>query len=247
MIQCRIKREKSFGRGFFTLIELLVVIAIIAILASMLLPALRHAKETANSISCTSKLKTMATAMHMYVDDFNDWLPAAYPGGGSGRQWYAKPLGQYMSAWLDPGVEANNKEMFVCPSDNIPLGQRVTYDNDHVNVGSEGWQILSYGLNARACGNVSWSWKLHKISELKTPVECFFTADSMTCYLADNNTKSLYNVSGIRPRHGQSANMSFMDGHTEKRQHNDIPRYGSPTPFPTPEQRSFWSGDIESL
>src|SRR2546423_14832298 len=81
-------RPSSWKYGF-TLIELLVVIAIIAILASLLLPALTSAKMKGQRIACINNLRQIAIACKLYTDDNNGKIPSAYPTfGGFQSAWW---------------------------------------------------------------------------------------------------------------------------------------------------------------
>ena len=124
---CPSKLEERSGKPWrrpiqskFTLVELLVVIAIIAILASMLLPALGKARSMAYETVCQSQLKQMGLGLGMYANDYNGYaVPSYWPGfeTGSWTQygWYYY-LCDYVPA-PDYAATSNTGNVYICPAD----------------------------------------------------------------------------------------------------------------------------------
>ena len=153
---------------FFTLIELLVVIAIIAILASMLLPALQQAREKGRSSSCMNNMKQIGMFNAEYMNDFGYYVPRS-----PSYSWYPL-LALYQGE--DVRVNANRQfhipktlilKMFRCPSatsyagvDSYTAGQGVSYTSNQFVTGK---MYCDYRANSSSYSSPAGSAKAGKI------------------------------------------------------------------------------------
>jgi prepilin-type N-terminal cleavage/methylation domain-containing protein/prepilin-type processing-associated H-X9-DG protein len=111
-------------RGGFSLVELLVVIAIIALLLSILTPALAKARIMALRLKCAHNLKQINLAVLLYLDGNNDTYPCAQdPVSGDPSNpywlWMGRGWRGFVEPYLGGHIDANNPSVLFCPQDPI--------------------------------------------------------------------------------------------------------------------------------
>jgi len=219
-----VKRERDF-----TLIELLVVIAIIAILASMLMPALSKAKEKARSAGCVSNLKQVMMGCIMYKDDYDGRFPQNC--SSNSNTGCLAPGWDWMEMTLPYTGDQN---IYLCPSTEWYKDQEAGGNNCMAGIprSHDGW-CGGYAANAGRPGVIgqignspfgnSWHRAGPKESVFKHPSSTIAVSECNTAHClmgcgvghagAENGSTNGWDIR--RLDHNEMMNIGWYDGHVK--------------------------------
>jgi prepilin-type N-terminal cleavage/methylation domain-containing protein/prepilin-type processing-associated H-X9-DG protein len=193
--------QKALRHPAFTLTELLLVIAILTILAAVLMPVFAAAREAARRTTCLSNLRQLVVAHHLYVQDYDDTLPAwSLPGPGGLITW---PI-LFRDYLQEPRIL---RQGFVAPAYMIQSHCLADY------------ALLSWGpWGDGTAADPHWRWpgsiwltgepsRPMRLAEVRRPAETPQFADGFTCIEG----------TGIGSQHRDNAlQIAFVDGHARR-------------------------------
>jgi len=206
-------------RKNFTLIELLVVIAIIAILAGMLLPALKSARDKAHGVTCTGNLKTLSTGILAYSDENNGWFGPINKNSSSSKIY---PYIWVNQLYVSNYIPAKNRDL---RRYNAMTGTKV--DDKFTSVLAcpfavwgeplkTGWSL---GSASYASGDYGFNYSLtsgangfHRISTIKNPSGRMVLADANYHVITSNKYPTVSGNYVVSYRHNGFANVMAGEG-----------------------------------
>ncbi len=220
MTHSGLRHAAAAGRFRFTLIELLVVIAIIAILASLLLPALSTAKKTARSITCVNNLKQFGLNFANYADTYGGMTPLCTAQLGAGLMagatawndyWWPRDLSAVMPRAYDSYAlgDGKNFDIWRCPENskqNRPAGTGASeLDNSYQ---ANGWDSSpGMYLSTRVV-------KFIRASEIPAMYDGLYYRNEPWYNAGTGSTPAFpVGMGYARYAHRLGLNMLFADGH----------------------------------
>jgi len=233
------KKDQKASSDGFTLIELLVVISIIALLVSILLPALGSAREAAQTTVCQSNLRQFMLGYRSYVDISEEWWPV---GGYSQVVWtaiVAKELNlpfvsestsgpTYAPGLVKHSYGATNRKngIFQCPSENKLYKNYWGGENSTSYRYNTGYST-TYGLGINDNYTISPSyyltWGRVKDAQILAPSNTIVMGDGITQDgLYEYAITSLGGPANVATYHSGGANLLWVDGHASHMQQDEV-------------------------
>lgn len=216
--------NNSNKKNAFTLIELLVVLVIITILAALLMPSLRIARETARCVQCLSNEKQIYLAFGYYAENFEGYIPQNTVTSATGNYWWAYFAVTYLDGCcsakvktindFDSGLVGTPMGVYKCPSESRETTGVLTKWNT--------WKGIQYNLG-RYVGmpydpngtNYSTGKYWVKLSQIPSPSRVGFLMDAQPgqySYIDGSyNTMNAYRSTMFR--HLDRINSGYVDGH----------------------------------